>query len=440
MFDVDVETRAPTEQTVRDDGLYRKQVDYLFARSPFYQRKLRVAGFKGPADVGGIDHIPSLPFTVKDELRQTQAEVPPFGDHLAADPITLLRVYSTSGTTGTPCFIALTRNDTVVWATNTARSYRAAGFKPGQRLVVAFNAGPFVAGAGYYGFDMAALTVIPVGIGNTERLIKALQILGGGNAALSCTPSYALYLIDWCNDRDIDPHTLGVKNISTAGEPGGGDTAIRSRVEGAFGCILRECMGIGDISTSIWGECEHGAGMHFSARDDTYVELIDPVTQEQIPWENGAQGEIVYTSLVREAMPMLRLRSRDHVVVNARPCSCGRTSQRIRCIGRTDDMLIVRGVNLFPTAVRDVLREFETYVGGHFRITPKKRGVAQDPPLPLRIELGQGLDTAPADLADRITKLIRTKLLVTVKVEFVPRGTFPREEYKSKLVDYSDAV
>jgi phenylacetate-CoA ligase len=440
MFDVNVETRATAEQTARDDGLYRGQVGYLLARSPFYQRKLREAGFRTPADVGGIGRIAALPFTLKDEIRQTQAEAPPFGDHLAADPKSLLRVYSTSGTTGTPCFIALTRNDTVVWATNTARSYRAAGFKPGQRLVVAFNAGPFVAGAGYYGFDMAALTVIPVGIGNTERLVKALQILGGGNAALSCTPSYALYLIDWCNERGIDLRALGVKNISTAGEPGGGDMAIRSKVEAAFGCILRECMGIGDISTSIWGECEHGGGMHFSARDNTYVELIDPETQEQISWEDGAHGEIVYTSLVREAMPMLRLRSRDHVVVNARPCSCGRTTPRIRCIGRTDDMLIVRGVNLFPTAVRDVLREFEANIGGHFRIAPKKRGVAQDPPLPLRIELNRGLDTAPAGLADQITKLIRSKLLVTVEVEFVPHGTFPREEYKSKLVDYAEAV
>jgi phenylacetate-CoA ligase len=440
MFDVDVETRAPAEQIVRDDGLYRRQVEYLLACSPFYQRKLREAGFRTPTDVGGIGRIAALPFTLKDEIRQTQAGAPPFGDHLAADPKSLLRVYSTSGTTGTPCFIALTRNDTVVWATNTARSYRAAGFKPGQRLVVAFNAGPFVAGAGYYGFDMAALTVIPVGTGNTERLVKALQILGGGNAALSCTPSYALYLIDWCNERGIDLRALGVKNISTAGEPGGGDMAIRSKVEAAFGCILRECMGIGDISTSIWGECEHGGGMHFSARNNTYVELIDPETQEQISWEDGAHGEIVYTSLVREAMPMLRLRSRDHVVVNARPCSCGRTAPRIRCIGRTDDMLIVRGVNLFPTAVRDVLREFEANIGAHFRIAPKKRGVAQDPPLPLRIELSRGIDTAPAGLADQITKLIRSKLLVTVEVEFVPHGTFPREEYKSKLVDYAEAV
>jgi phenylacetate-CoA ligase len=274
MFDVEVETRSSAEQIARDGELYRRQVQYLFARSPFYQRKLRAAGFQRPSDVGGLDRLATMPFTLKDEIRQTQAEAPPFGDHLAADPKSLLRVYSTSGTTGTPCFIALTRNDTVVWATNTARSYRAAGFKPGQRLVVAFNAGPFVAGAGYYGFDMAALTVIPIGTGNTERLVKALQILGGGNAALSCTPSYALYLIDWCNEREIDLRALGVKNISTAGEPGGGDISIRSKVEAAFGCLLRECMGIGDISTSIWGECEYGGGMHFSARDNTYAELI----------------------------------------------------------------------------------------------------------------------------------------------------------------------
>jgi phenylacetate-CoA ligase len=440
MFDVDVETRGQAEQAARDERLYREQVDYLFARSPFYRRKLQSSGFKNASDVGGIDRLANLPFTLKDEIRQTQAETPPFGDHLAADPRTLLRVYSTSGTTGVPCYIGLTRNDTIVWATNTARSYRAAGFQPGQRLVVTFNAGPFVAGAGYYGFDMLGLTVIPVGTGNTERVVKALQLLGGGHAALSCTPSYALYLIDWCTQRQIDLRAFGVKNISTAGEPGGGDMAIRSKIEEAFGCILRECMGTGDISTSIWGECEHAGGMHFSARDNTYVELIDPETEERIPWKDGAKGEIVYTSLVREAMPMLRLRSRDHVIVNALPCSCGRTTQRIRCVGRTDDMLIVRGVNLFPTAIRDLLGEFASHLGGTFRIAPKKRGVAQDPPLPLRVELTKGLESAPADLAEQITKAIRAKLLVTVKVEFIPYGSLPREEYKSKLVDYAGAI
>jgi phenylacetate-CoA ligase len=440
MFDPAVETRDPAKQVARDEEFYRKQVEYLFARSAFYRRKLRAAGFQDTTDVGGLDRLAALPFTVKDEIRQTQAEAPPFGEHLAADPRTLLRVYSTSGTTGVPCFIALTRNDTVTWANNTARSYRAAGLEAGQRLVVTFNAGPFVAGAGYYGFDLLGLTVIPVGMGNTERMVQALQLLGGGHAGVSCTPSFALYLIDWCAERRIDPRELGIKNMATAGEPGGGDMAIRSRVEAAFGCMLRECMGIGDISTSIWGECEYGGGMHFSARDNTYAELIDPETGEHLPWEDGAQGEIVYTSLVREAMPMLRLRSRDHVIVNAQRCRCGRTTPRIRCIGRTDDMLIVRGVNLFPTAVRDLLREFEPHVGGAFRIAPKKRGVAQDPPLPLRVELAQGLERAPADLAERITAAVRSKLLVTVKVEFVVYGVLPREEYKSKLVDYVDAV
>jgi phenylacetate-CoA ligase len=198
-------------------------------------------------------------------------------------------------------------------------------------------------------------------------------------------------------------------------------------------------MGTGDISTSIWGECEHGGGMHFSARDNTYVELINPHTGEPKPWEDGAEGELVYTALVREAMPMLRLRSRDHVVVNAKPCACGRTTPRIRCIGRTDDMLIVRGVNLFPTAVRELLFEFQPEVGETFRIMPQKHGVSQDPPLPIRFELGEHIGEAPAGLAERISASIRSKLLVATRIEFVPYGSLPREEYKSKLVDYSEA-
>lgn len=439
MFNPEVETRSLQEQRVEDDALYRKQIAYLFDRSPFYRRKLEEAGFRNAEQVGGIDDIAELPFTVKDEIRQSQAAVPPFGDLLAADPEKLRRVFSTSGTSGNPTYIALTPNDIEVWATNTARSYAASGFTPGQRLVVAFNAGPFVAGAAYYGFDKLGATVIPVGLGNTERLVNALRNLGGGNAGMSCTPSYALHLIDWCAARGIDVASLGVKNMSVAGEPGGSNPVIRERVQSAFGCMLREAMGTGDISTSIWGECEHGDGMHFSARGNTYVELVDPKTRKPVPWEDGADGELVYTALVREAMPLLRLASRDHVVVSAKPCKCGRTSMRIRCIGRTDDMLIVRGVNLFPTAVGELLEEFRPDVAEAFRIVPKRRGVSQDPPLPVRIELAQGLDKAPDGLADRIKTTIRSRLLVTTDISFVPYGTLPREEYKAKLVDFSEA-
>jgi len=438
IFDKDVEIRGPEEQRWTDEALYRKQIEYLFARSAFYRRKLATAGFRDAKSVGGLENIHNLPFTVKDELRKSQAEYPPFGDFLAADPGDLMRIYSTSGTTGVPLFIALTPRDMEVWATNTARSYTAGGFRRGQRLVVTFNAGPFVAGAIYFGFDKIGATIAPVGTGNTERLVKGIQVLGG--TGVSCTPSYAIYLIDWCRERGIDTRSLGLKNFITAGEPGGGDPGIRERVEKAFGCTLREAMGTGDISTSIWGECEHEGGMHFSARDNTYAELIDPDSGQPVPWENGAQGEIVYTALKREAMPVLRMRSRDHVVVNMERCRCGRSAPRIRCIGRTDDMLIVRGVNFFPSAVRSVLSEFRPMVTENFRIQPKKKGVSQEPPLPVVVELHESVTTALTDLADKIKVAIRQNLLVSTDVRFVRYGTLPREEYKSKLVDYSDAA
>lgn len=436
MYDRDIETRPVDEQFRLDRGTYRRQVEYLFERSAFYRSKLRGAGFNDAASVGELDDISQLPFTEKDELRATQAESPPFGEHLSCPPEQLVRVFSTSGTTGVPCYLGLTRNDLDMYATNVARGYTAAGFSQGQRLVVGFNAGPFVAGAVYNGFDKIGCAVIPVGTGNTERLITAIQKLGA--TGVSCTPSYGLYLIDWCNERRIDTRSLGLTNMITAGEPGGGDPMIRGRIEDAFGCMVRESMGIGDISLSVWAEDEDGNGMNFVARGFTHVELIDPDSGKPIPWDDGAQGELVYTALQREAMPLLRFRSRDHVVVNMRPNPSGRTGPRIRCIGRTDDMLIVRGVNLFPSAIRSVLKAYQPDVSGMFQIRPKNRGVQQAPPLPIVVELGDGLVKPGEGLKERLANDIRTRLLVPAEIEFVPFSTLPRETYKSKLIDYSD--
>jgi phenylacetate-CoA ligase len=438
IYDPDVETRAPQEQYRMDREQYRKQVEYLFARSAFYREKLTAAGFRNAADVGPLERIDQLPFTEKDDLRRTQAEHPPFGAHVAADPANLVRVYSTSGTTGVPCYIGLTPHDLDMYATNVARGYTAAGFRKHQRVAVGFNAGPFVAGAVYYGFDKIGCNVIPIGTGNTERLVSAIQNLGA--TGTSCTPSYGLYMIDWCRERGIDTRTLGLKNMITAAEPGGGDPMIRERIETAFGCMLRESMGIGDISLSVWAEDEDGNGMNLSAKGFVHVELIDPASGSPIPWEDGAQGELVYTALRRESMPLLRFRSRDHVVVNMKPNPTGRTGPRIRCVGRTDDMLIVRGVNLYPTAIRGILRDFVPHVGEAFRIRPRAAGVSQTPPLPLVVELSAGLEAEPPGLREKITAEIKTRLLVAVDLQLVPHGTLPRDTYKTKLVEFPEAL
>jgi len=438
IFDPQAETRSVNDQFAIDRVSYREQMRYLMARSALYRAKLNEAGFYTDRDIGELDDIAQLPFTEKDELRASQANFPPFGSHLAADPQDLRRVFSTSGTTGVPCYLGLTENDLDMYATNVARGYSAAGFKPGQRVVVGFNAGPFVAGAVYYGFDKIGCNVIPVGTGNTERMVTAIQKLGA--TGVSCTPSYGLYLIDWCREKGIDTRKLGLQNMITAGEPGGGDPLIRKTITEAFGCTLRESMGIGDISLSVWAEDAAEDGMNLMARGYVHIELIDPVSARPIPWEDGAQGELVYTALRRESMPLLRFRSRDHVVVNMKPNPTGRTGPRIRCIGRTDDMLIVRGVNLFPTAVRNVLESFQGQVSGLFSIRPTMKAVSQNPPLPIVVEVAAGSPANNAELKSAIEAQIKERLLVSSRVTLVENNTLPRETYKSKLVDYSEAV
>lgn len=437
MFEPEIESRSWSEQRASDEPLYRTQLEYLFDRSRFYQAKLREAGFKNAASAGGLDDIHHLPFTEKDELRATRSEADPIGTHLAAKIEDVVRIFSTSGTTGTPSYIPLTSSDLDNWVRTSARSYAAAGVRAGERIVSTYNAGPFVAGAALDAFNRLGLCHIPVGSGNTERLMAAVQLLKP--QILGCTPSYALHLSEWAKDRGIDLKNSSVQRILVAGEPGGGEPAMRAKLEEAWGAKVTEAMGIGDISVSLWGECEHQNGMHFSGRGFVHIELIDPMTGAPVPMEDGATGELVLTHLAHRAAPLLRFRTRDHVVLWSSKCPCGRSSPRVRCIGRTDDMLIVRGVNVFPTAVREIVNRFAPSVSGVIAIRPKQKAVKQEPPLPVVVELNEGVSPSP-ELADKIQKEIRSALIVASSIELVPHGTLPRTDYKSKILDFRDAV
>ncbi len=191
-------------------------------------------------------------------------------------------------------------------------------------------------------------------------------------------------------------------------------------------------MGIGDISVSLWGECEQKQGMHFSGRGFVHFELIDPATAEPVEMKDGATGELVLTHLVNRSTPLLRFRTRDHVRLAYGRCACGRTAPRVRCIGRTDDMLIVRGVNVFPSAVREVVNEFAPEVSGVLLIRPRGAGVRQEPPLPVVVELAKG--ATGEGLAERIKTRLREKLVFTAEVTLAEPESLPRSEYKSKLV------
>jgi phenylacetate-CoA ligase len=434
MLAPEVETRPWEEQLALDDASYREQLGYLFERSAFYRDKLGAAGVGTAAEAGGLDEIARLPLTDKRELRATCTTDQPIGAHLCAEPSEIVRIYSTSGTTGMPSYVPLTAGDLDNWVTASARSYAASGVTAGQRIVSTYNAGPFVAGAALAAFDRIGLCHIPVGTGNTERLMLAIDLLRPEAAVL--TPSYAAHLVERAESQGIDLRTSSVVRVLVAGEPGGGEPAFRAKLEDGWGAKVTEAMGIGDIGVSLWGECDEQDGMHLGARGFVHAELIDPDTGTAVAMDDGATGELVLTHLRHRAAPLLRFRTRDHVEVRTSPCACGRTGPRVRCIGRTDDMLIVRGVNVFPSAVRELVSAFAPAVSGHILVKPQAEGVKQEPPLPVSVELSRG-ETPDAALAEAIRERLRMVLVVQTQIELVPWGSLQRSEYKSRLVERS---
>jgi len=411
-----------------DAEAFEAQLAYVLERSAFYRDKL--AGHD--TESGGLADISHLPLTTKQELRDTVTPENPFGAHLCAEPREIVRIYSTSGTTGNPSYIPLTASDLENWVETSARSYAASGVQPGERIVSTYSAGPFAAGAALAAFERIGLTHIPIGTGNTERLMRAIDLLRPD--AVVMTPSYAAYALEWAGERGVDLAGSSVRRLLLAGEPGGGEPAFRATLELGWGARVTEAMGIGDVGVSLWGECEHQDGMHLGGAGIVHPELIDPETGEALPMEDGARGELVLSHLRHRAAPLLRFRTRDHVEVRATPCPCGRTGPRVRCIGRTDDMLIVRGVNVFPSAVREVVGAFAPEVSGQIAIRRRSPGVKQDPPLPVRVELARDAREDPA-LAEAISARVREALVVQADVELVPWGSLRRSEYKSKLIE-----
>jgi phenylacetate-CoA ligase len=392
--------------------VFDDQLGYLLERSPFYRAKL------ASRDLGDFA---SLPFTEKGELKATTTRENPFGAHVCVRRDEIVRVYSTSGTTGSPSYIPLTQSDLDNWIVGSARSYGASGIGPGDRVLTTYAAGPFVAGAALDALNTLGVEHHPVGLGNSERVLLAIEQLEP--TAIVATPSYAEYLMELADLRGSS-----IRRVLVAGEP-----MVRARLEEGWGARVTEAMGIGDVGPSLWGECQEQNGMHLGADEFVYPELIDPETGAPRAWEDGATGELVLTHLRHRAAPVLRFRTRDHVKVWASPCVCGRTTPRVRCLGRTDDMLIVRGVNVFPSAVREVVSGFAPQVSGRILVKPRARGVKQEPPLPVAVEL-TGETPADAGLAAAICARLRDVLVVQTDVELVPWGSLQRSDYKSRLV------
>jgi phenylacetate-CoA ligase len=419
---------AAATRRLHDERL-RAQLAHVAAHSRFCQRKFATAGVD-PAAVQGTDDLARLPFTEKSELRENQLAEPPFGAHIACDATEVRRVYSTSGTTGRPTYIGLTAHDVGVWREAACRAFWANGLRPGDRVPLVVS--PFVVAASYADAFEAIGTSIPIGVNMTDRLVDAFRF-GGANSLL-CTASYPLHFARALEERGIDPRSLGLRRIMAGGEPGASIPEVRRQIEQTFDCTLMECSGNGDYCAMTWAECEDRNGMHFVGQGIVHPEIVDPESGEPLAIEAGVKGELVVTSLDRECMPLVRFRTRDHVEVTHTECDCGRTGFGIRIVGRTDDLLIVRGVNVYPAAVRDVVAGFAPRTNGVIEIQlrePPPRG--WEPPVHVKAEYG----AAAGDLAALKAELearLREKLIFRAEVELVAEGSLPRYEYKAKLV------
>src|SRR5256712_3281174 len=427
IWDREVETESHQQAFARAASAWHAQFRHLMDHSPFYARKFRDAGV-GEAPVS-LKNIARLPFSTKQELKQAIDAAPPFGTNLCVPPEQVKRVYQTSGTTGAPSVLALTRNDTDMWTVIGTRTYFATGIHDHSSVLTTFGAGPFVAGHTHFVLSRIGCRSVPVAPGDTDRVVFGLK--AGLADTLLSTPSFAQYL---ANKMDTsEANRMGeMAHIVTGGEPGGGIPAIRDHIQQVLDVTVTEVMGIGDIAPSLFGECPQQQGMHFCGGGHVWVELVDPDSREPMTIEAGAVGELVYTHLTREAMPVVRFLGGDIVRIEGSPCEFGRTTVRMRVIGRRDDMFILRGVNVYPSAILAVVGRFRPRVTGRARVVRKTTEVSVTPPVPVEVEVVDGHD-ADAKLRAAIEDAIHSTLIFRAKVDLIPEHTFGESGYKTKL-------
>ena len=429
-WDEDIETMPPAALRQLENEYLRTQLDYVWAHSAFYQARFAEAGVKREA-IRGLNDLPLLPFTEKHECLRSQQEHPPFGNYLATSQEQVMRVHKTSGTTGRALYVALTRRDRTLMNECAARSFWAAGLRPDDTVVHCLNYCLWM--GGYSDHENLETTVVPFGVGQTALLIQTIRELQVN--AISATPSYMLPLAEAAMAQGLNPRDLGLRKGFFGGEPGMSEQGVRARIEETWGMRAMDAnFGMADILSIMGSECEQRQGLHFKAQGAVAVELIEPGSGTPLPLTDGAEGELVYTHLLKEAQPLVRYRARDVLrILGTGPCACGRTSFRFRVLGRSDDMLHVRGVNVFPTAVGNILARLSDQLSGEFQII-----VDHPPPhqyLRVRVELAQNLTLDQVgDLPQQIIRALREQLNFRAEPELVPYGTLPRTEQKARRV------
>ena len=402
-----------------------KLVDLVYHNTPFYRQKMQELDLL-PDDIQTIDDIVKLPFTTKQDLRDNY----PLG-FMAAPMSEVVRVHASSGTTGNPTIVGYTRRDLEIWKEVIARSLTADGVTRGDIVSVGYGYGLFTGGLGaHYGVEHLGATVIPTSTGNTEkhiRLLRDLQVTG-----IACTPSYALYLAEALHKQGLTKDDLHLRVGAFGAEPW--TESMRREIEENLGIQAYNIYGLSEImGPGVAYECECKNGSHI-AEDHFYPEIINPETGEVLPL--GQEGELVFTTLTKTGMPLLRYRTKDLTALMPGTCECGRTSVRFtRILGRSDDMLIIRGINVFPSQVESVILEMPEFAPQYMLIVDRKNNLdtlevqVELRPDCLSDELGQMID-----LRNRLANRLKSVLSISADVKLMEPNSIPRSEGKSKRV------
>ena len=423
-----LERASRKELTRLQERRLREQVAHAATASPFYRRKLRAAGVKA-ARIRTLADLATLPFTTKDELKENQAANPPWGDVLAVPFSEVLRVHMTSATTGRPLAFLDTAEDWRGFYHSYARSLYAYGVRQADMVMAAFSYGPWIGyWSGFYAAQDLGCLVFPVGGLTTDQRLDAL--LAYPITVHGCTPSYALFLAETAAKKGIDlAKQTKIRITWHTGEPGASIPATKTRIEAAFGAQAYDLPGLTEIAA--WGfECDARAGLTHVHEDYCYPEVLD---ERDRPVGPGGRGELVFTSLYRKAMPLLRYRTRDVVQLADRACPCGRTLVAFDggVLARLDDMKKIRGIIVYPRRIEELVRPH----GGvdEFQIVFRRHEGLDD--ILLRIDPSPTLSLAERDgLRSRLGEDLRTGLGIRVTVETVEPGVLPRWDHKARRV------
>lgn len=405
-----------------------KIVDYVYHNVPFYRDKLQQMDIK-PEDITSIDDIVKLPFTTKQDLRDNY----PFGLQ-AAPQSEVIRFHASSGTTGNPTIVGYTRKDVGVWSECMSRCLTAFGVTRDDLFSVAYGYGLFTGGLGvHYGVENLGAAVLPTSTGNTEKHVRLLRDLGV--TGIACTPSYALYLAETMEKMGVTTDQIKLRTGAFGAEPW--TESMRQEIERRLGLKGYNIYGLSEImGPCVSYECEEQNGSHI-CEDHFFPEVVDPETLEPLPY--GKPGELVFTTLTKEGMPLLRYRTRDLCALYNDPCPCGRTAVRMgRILGRSDDMLIIRGINVFPSQVESVILSMPE-CAPHFLLVVDR--VDNLDTLTVQVEVRQDYFAQGFDTFEPIFKLerelaakLRSVLSINAKVQVKSPGTLERSQGKSKFV------